>query len=96
MSFSLKDLFGAGAKNFENLRDVLLTGRAALEAKRAQFPDLAAQIDPQIADIDAKIAALEEPLSETAIAGLAVAVLPEALNIIKGKLESKAHSGDFA
>lgn len=94
MSFSLHEALKAGAKNFENLRDVLLVARAAFVAKKEQFPDLSEQWDKAIADIDAKIAALNEALSESAIANLAVAVLPEALNIIKGKVEPKTHAGD--
>lgn len=79
---------------FADMKDTLIKGRDALIAQRNHFPDLAGALDPQIADFDAKIAALDAPLSEVALAELAVAVLPEIVNIVRGKLEPKRHAGD--
>lgn len=94
MSFSIQSILDAGSNNFGDLRDVLLLARAALEAKKAQFPDATESVDRQIAALDLKIAELDAALSEVSTANLAVIVLPEALNIIRLKLEPKAHAGD--
>lgn len=76
----MKSIFDALAKANEqiaNLRATLLNARNALAAQVDQFPDLADALNPQIADIDAKIAVLESPMEPAALAALAASVLAE-------------------
>lgn len=94
MSLSILGALGLASENLASLKAALVKARETLVAQKERFPDLAAQIDPQVAELDAKIAALDEPLSEQSLAALAVAILPELVNISKGKLEPKPHAGD--
>lgn len=91
---SIESILKSGASNLGNLRDKLLLLRAALVTKKDQFPDLAESIDKQIAELDGQIAELDAPLSDEAVAHLALVVFPEVVNILHGKIEPKKHAGD--
>lgn len=98
---SILEILQQAFSNKENLKAVLQSSRAALVATKEKYPDLAAQIDPQIADLDAKLAEVEAVTPE-AVGALAVTVLPEAVsfisNLLHGRivLAPKPHAGDFA
>lgn len=94
MALSILSALTRANAAFGALKDTLIKGRDAMIAQRNHYPDLAGALDPQIASLDAQIAALDAPLSEAALAELAVAVLPEVVNIVKGKLDPKKHAGD--
>lgn len=76
-----------------NLKDVMLDARASLVSARAQLPDLASVFDARIADLDAKIAALDQAADSTSLAELAVTVGKELLALKEG-LKPKFHPGD--
>lgn len=76
----MKSIFDALAKANEqiaSLRETLVNARNALAAQAEAFPDLADAIGPQVADLDAKIAALDAPLDPASLAALAASVLAE-------------------
>ena len=94
MAFSVASALAQASKALADLKATLTAARDLLVEQRARFPDLASVIDPQVADLDAKITALDEQLSPEAIANLAVAVIPELVNIAKGKIDPKPHAAD--
>jgi hypothetical protein len=61
--------------------------KAQLEAELAQFPDAAPAINRVLA-------ALTTDFEPQQIVELGVAILPEALNVLKGHLDPHKHAGD--
>ena len=70
----------ADAKNVAALKNIL-------QLVRAKLPDLAPQIDPIIAALDA-------PITPEGLTALAGALPPELLNIAQLKFHPKPHAGD--
>jgi len=73
-------LLGDSAGNIGNLK-------AILQSVVDKFPDLAAELGPVIAALDATV-------TPEAIAALAVSLPPELWHIVQGKLDPRDHSGD--
>jgi len=74
---SIFDALAKASEQIANLRQTLLNARGAIAAQADAYPDLADALAPQLADLDAKIAALDAPMEPAALAALAAAVLGE-------------------
>ena len=74
---SILDALSKANAQLASLRATMLNARNALAAQVDQFPDLADALNPQIANLDANIAALESPMEPAALAALAATVLGE-------------------
>ena len=74
---SIIDVLSKGNEQIAGLRDTLIKAREALVAQRNHYPDLADALNPQIADLDAKIALLAEPFDAAGLTALGATVLAE-------------------
>lgn len=74
---SILDALVKANDQLAGLRETLVAARDALLRQVQQYPDLGDVLNPQIADLDAKLAALNTPLTPEGLAALAVTVLSE-------------------
>lgn len=74
---SILDALEKANEQVAGLRQTLVNAREALAKQAATYPDLAGWLEPQIADLDAKIAALDSPLDPAGLAHLGAVVLKE-------------------
>lgn len=74
---SILDALEKANEQVAGLRETLVKARDTLVRQVQQFPDLGDVLNPQIADLDAKLAALNTPLDPAGLAALAVTVLGE-------------------
>lgn len=94
MSLSLFGFLSLGGKAADGLKQTLERTREALVKSKELLPDLAPQFDKEIAEIDEKLAALDEPLTPASILALSRAVLPELFEISHGHINPRKHAGD--
>lgn len=92
----MKSIFDALAKANEqiaNLRATLLNARNSLAAQVDNYPDLADALNPQIADLDEKIAALEAPMDPAALVALTATLLSEIKQVGRLHFTPTPHAG---
>lgn len=90
---SILDALERANEQIAGLRDTLVKAREALSRQAISYPDLADWLNPQIADLDVKIAALDAPFEPDALAALAVVVLGELKKIGTLHFTPTPHAG---
>lgn len=90
---SILDALAKANEQITGLRATLLSARTALAQQVEAYPDLADALNPQIADLDAKIMALDSPLDAAGLAALAATVLTELKQIGTLKFTPTPHAG---
>jgi len=90
---SILDVLERANAQIAGLKDTLAKARVALAQQAAAYPDLADWLNPQIADLDAKILALEQPFEPDALAALAAVVLAELKQIGSLHFTPTPHAG---
>lgn len=77
MAKSILDVLTEANAQLAGVRETLVKARDALKRQAESYPDLAGWLEPQVADLDAKIAALDTPFDAAGLAALAATVLAE-------------------
>lgn len=90
---TIAELIAKAAPALGDVKAFLLKQREGIVDLKARFPDLASFYDEQIAELDAKVAALDEAASGENLAALAVTVVHELAGIKHG-LKPASHAGD--
>ena len=90
---SILDALTKANDQMAGLRETLTRAREALARQADAYPDLHDWLAPQIADLDAKIAALDTPLDPAGLAALAVTVLAELKQVGSLHFTPTPHAG---
>ena len=90
---SILDVLTKANPLLADVRETLVKAREALAKQAAAYPDLAGWLDPQIANLDAKIAALDTPLDPAGLAALAATVLGELKQVGSLHFTTTPHAG---
>jgi len=90
---SILDALTKANEQIAGLRETLVKAREALQRQADAYPDLRDWLIPQIADLDAKIAALDAPLDPAGLAALAATVLAELKQVGSLHFTPTPHAG---
>lgn len=74
---SILDALVKANEQVAGLRETLVKARDVLLKQVQQYPDLADALNPQIADLDAKLAALNTPISPEGLVELGATIFGE-------------------
>lgn len=91
---SIFDVIGRAVPAAGDLKGFILTQRARLTALKGDFPDLAKQLDEDIAVIDAWVVVLDGVVSPEALIDLGKTVFNELADLKHG-LKPAPHAGDL-